>query len=53
MVAAFVVLSASASWSRRLPPLIGALVVGALAIALMGAPAAASGQLPQVLAHRS
>jgi benzoate membrane transport protein len=36
MVIAFVALSASATWSRRLPPLIGALVVGAGAIALLG-----------------
>ncbi|MFO1272018.1 MAG: benzoate/H(+) symporter BenE family transporter [Rubrivivax sp.] len=50
MVAAFVVLSASASWSRRLPPLIGALVVGVLAIALMGRLPAGSGTA-QVLAH--
>jgi benzoate membrane transport protein len=36
MLVAFVALSASAPWSRRLPPLIGALFVGAAAIALLG-----------------
>ena len=36
MVAAFLALSASAAWSRRLPPLIGALIVGAAAIAILG-----------------
>jgi benzoate membrane transport protein len=36
MVAAFLALSASAAWSRRMPPLIGALLVGAAAIALLG-----------------
>jgi benzoate membrane transport protein len=36
MIVAFFLLSASAAWSRRLPPLIGALVVGAAAIALLG-----------------
>jgi len=36
MVAVFLALSASAAWGRRLPPLIGALVVGAVAIALLG-----------------
>ncbi len=36
MVAVFLALSASAVWGRRLPPLIGALVVGAVAIALLG-----------------
>src|SRR3569832_241459 len=36
MVAAFVALGVSATWSRRIPPMIGALVVGAVAIALLG-----------------
>lgn len=36
MVAAFVLLGASAAWSRRIPPLIGALLAGAAAIALLG-----------------
>jgi len=36
MVAVFIALSASATWQRRLPPLIGALIVGAIAIALLG-----------------
>lgn len=36
MVAVFLALSASPAWGRRLPPLIGALVVGALAIAWLG-----------------
>jgi len=36
MVLAFVLLSARPGWGRRLPPLIGALLVGALAIALLG-----------------
>ncbi len=36
MVGAFVALSASPTWARRLPPLIGALLVGAVAIALLG-----------------
>lgn len=36
MVAAFLALSVSASWSRRIPPLIGALLVGAAAIAVLG-----------------
>lgn len=36
MVAVFVLLSASAVWAKRLPPLIGALVVGAAAVALLG-----------------
>ncbi len=36
MVIAFVALSAQPVWGRRLPPLIGALLVGALAIALLG-----------------
>jgi benzoate membrane transport protein len=35
MVAVFLALSASATWSRRLPPLIGALLVGAMVIALL------------------
>lgn len=36
MVVAFVALGASATLSRRLPPVIGALLVGAAAIALLG-----------------
>ncbi len=36
MILTFLALSASAAWSRRLPPLIGAMVVGALAIAVLG-----------------
>jgi benzoate membrane transport protein len=36
MVLAWGVLSASAAWGRRLPPLIGALLAGVLAIALAG-----------------
>ncbi|MDD2729085.1 benzoate/H(+) symporter BenE family transporter [Malikia sp.] len=36
MVIAFVTLSALPVWGKRLPPLIGALLVGALAIALLG-----------------
>ena len=36
MVVAFVALGAPARWSRRMPPLIGALFVGAAAIALLG-----------------
>jgi benzoate membrane transport protein len=36
MIVAFLALAASARWSRRLPPLIGALLVGAAAIALLG-----------------
>jgi benzoate membrane transport protein len=36
MVAVFLLLGASAVWGRRLPPLIGALVVGEVAIALLG-----------------
>ncbi len=36
MVLAFVLLSARAEWGRRLPPVIGALLAGAIAIALTG-----------------
>ena len=36
MILTFLALSASAAGSRRLPPLIGAMVVGALAIAVLG-----------------
>ena len=36
MISAFLALSVSATWSRRLPPLIGALFVGAAAIAILG-----------------
>jgi benzoate membrane transport protein len=50
MIAAFVLLSASATWSRRLPPLIGALFVGAAAIAILGK-FHPSGSALNVLAH--
>ncbi|SNS49938.1 benzoate membrane transport protein [Noviherbaspirillum humi] len=36
MVLAFLVLSAKPGWGKRLPPIIGALIIGALAIALLG-----------------
>ncbi len=36
MVVAFLLLSASAVWGRRMPPVIGALLVGALAIGVLG-----------------
>jgi len=36
MVVAFLLLSASVAWGKRLPPVIGALLVGALAIAVTG-----------------
>lgn len=36
MIVVFVLLGASATWSRRMPPLIGALLAGAAAIALLG-----------------
>jgi benzoate membrane transport protein len=36
MVAAFLALGASATWSRRMPPLFGALFVGAAAVAILG-----------------
>ncbi len=36
MTAAFLALAASSRWSRLLPPLIGALIVGAVAIAVLG-----------------
>ncbi len=36
MVIAFLLLSSKASWGRRLPPVIGALLAGAAAIALLG-----------------
>ncbi|MFO0107300.1 MAG: benzoate/H(+) symporter BenE family transporter, partial [Burkholderiales bacterium] len=46
MVAVFLLLSAKADWGKRLPPVIGALLVGALAVALSGRlDAAAVGQL--------
>jgi len=35
MIAVFLLLGASAKWSRRMPPLIGALLVGAAAIAVL------------------
>jgi benzoate membrane transport protein len=50
MVAAFLWLSASAAWSRRIPALIGALLVGAAAIALLGK-FQPSGAALDVLAH--
>jgi benzoate membrane transport protein len=50
MIVAFAALSASARWSRRLPPLIGALVVGAAAIALLGK-FQSHGWGPHLLAH--
>lgn len=46
MVAVFLLLSANAGWGKRLPPVIGALLVGALAVAVSGRlDAAAVGQL--------
>ena len=46
MVAVFLLLSARADWGKRLPPVIGALLVGALAVAVSGRlDAAAVGQL--------
>ena len=36
MIVVFVLLGASATWSRRMPPLIGALLAGAAAIAVLG-----------------
>ena len=36
MVAVFLLLSARADWGKRLPPVIGALLVGALAVAVSG-----------------
>ncbi|MCE2780289.1 benzoate/H(+) symporter BenE family transporter [Limnohabitans sp.] len=46
MVAVFLLLSARADWGKRLPPVIGALLVGALAVALSGRlDGAALGQL--------
>jgi benzoate membrane transport protein len=36
MIVAFLALSASSGWSRRMPPLIGALLVGAVTIAVLG-----------------
>jgi benzoate membrane transport protein len=50
MIVAFLALSASAGWSRRLPPLIGALLAGAAAMALLGKFQANGGSL-HVLAH--
>lgn len=50
MIIAFIALSASAAAARRVPPLIGALLVGAVAIALLGrgtAGGAATGWLAQ------
>lgn len=51
MIGAYLALAASATWSRRLPPLIGALVVGAAAVALLGRFHSNAGVLPHVLAH--
>ncbi len=46
MVAVFLLLSARADWGKRLPPVIGALLMGALAVALSGRlDGAAVGQL--------
>ena len=46
MVAVFLLLSAQASWGKRLPPVIGALLVGAVAVGLSGRlDASALGQL--------
>jgi benzoate membrane transport protein len=46
MVAVFLLLSAKADWGKRLPPVIGALLVGAFAVGLSGRlDAAAVGQL--------
>jgi benzoate membrane transport protein len=46
MVAVFLLLSARADWGKRLPPVIGALLVGALAVAVSGRlDASAVGQL--------
>jgi benzoate membrane transport protein len=50
MVAAFLWLSASVPWSRRIPALIGALLVGAAAIAFLGK-FQPSGAALQVVAH--
>lgn len=50
MIVVFVLLGASATWSRRMPPLLGALVAGAVAIALLGRFHWNGGAL-QVLAH--
>jgi benzoate membrane transport protein len=50
MVVAFVALGASTRWSRRMPPLIGALFVGAAAIALLGR-FHSNGWERQLLAH--
>ena len=36
MVAVFLLLSAQAAWGKRLPPVIGALLVGAVAVAVLG-----------------
>ena len=46
MVAVFLLLSARADWGKRLPPVIGALLVGALAVSVSGRlDASAVGQL--------
>ena len=50
MIVAFVALGASAGWSRRLPPLIGALLAGVAAMALLGKFHSHGGSL-HVLAH--
>ena len=54
MVLAFIVLSANADWAKRMPPVIGALLVGAVTLALLGrVDAAVAGQwsLAQPLAQ--
>ena len=50
MIVAFLALSASSGWSRRMPPLIGALFVGAVTIALLGK-FHPHGWAPYALAH--
>src|SRR5512141_2744422 len=50
MIVAFLALGASVRWSRRLPPLIGALLVGAATIALLGK-FHPHGWSPHALAH--
>ena len=50
MVAAFLALGASATWSRRIPPLLGALAVGAAAIAVLGR-FHWNGGVPDLVAH--
>jgi benzoate membrane transport protein len=50
MIVVFLALGASAAWSRRMPPLIGALLVGVVAIAVLGK-FHPSGAALDVLAH--